>query len=201
MILIQSPTNIMDYSQIILNKKNITDFAEERNRALSAVERGKWVLFLDSDETLSPELKDEIRNLNPGACGGFYVKRKNYFLGRYAGTDKIIRLVKKGSGKWARQVHETYHPRGGIEVGLLKNYLIHNTAKNLHAYIDKINNYSTLHALANKKEGKKASVVKIIFYPIFKFVQTFVKSGHVVFSLFQSFHSFLSWSKLYFLRS
>ena len=193
----------MNISLITIKNKKIIDFAKERNEALSAVERGKgkWVLFLDSDERLSAELENEIKNLNPGRYGAYYIKRKNYFLGRYVGTDKIIRLIKKGSGKWRRLVHETYHPRGGTEVGLLKNYLIHNTAKNLHAYIDKINNYSTLHALANKKEGKKASVFKIIFYPIFKFIQTYAKSRHVVFSIIQSFHSFLSWAKLYFLRS
>ena len=190
----------MDISLITIKNKKIEDFAKERNRALRQTQ-GKWVLFLDSDEIMSSELETEIKNLNLGICGGFYVKRKNYFLGRYVGTDKIIRLVKKGSGKWVRQVHETYHPRGGTKIGLLKNYLVHNTAKNLRAYINKINNYSTLHASANKKEGKKPSVLKIIFYPIFKFVQTFVKSGHFVFSLMQAFHSFLSWSKLYFLRS
>ena len=190
----------MEISIITINNKKINDFAKERNRALSAVERGEWVLFLDSDEVLSPELKEEIKNLNPGIYDGFYVKRKNYFLGRYVGTDKIIRLVKKGFGKWQRQVHETYHLAGGTEAGYLKNCLIHNTAGNLYDYLSKINNYSTLHALANKKEGKKATLFKIVFYPVLKFVQTFVKSGHIVFSLMQAFHSFLSWSKLYFLR-
>ena len=192
----------MNISLITIKNKKIIDFAKERNRALRQAQgKGEWVLFLDSDEILTPELENEIKNLNPGRYGAYYIKRKNYFLGRYVGTDKIIRLVKKGSGKWTRQVHETYHPRGGTEVDMLKNYLIHNTAQNLHTYIDKINNYSTLHALANKKEGKKASVFKIVFYPIFKFIQTYAKSRHVVFSIIQSFHSFLSWAKLYFLRS
>lgn len=186
-------------STVVLKNKKINDFAKERNLALMHA-RKDWVLFVDSDEKVSPALAREIKKLKPSGCSGFLLKRKNYFLGWYVGTDKIIRLVKKGSGKWTRQVHETYHPRGGTKVGLLKNYLIHNTARNLHAYIDKVNNYSNLHALANKKEGKKVSVLKIIFYPIFKFVQTFVKSGHVIFSLLQSFHSFLAWSKLWIIQ-
>lgn len=194
----------MKISVITIKNKKIEDFAEERNRALRlamlAQGKGKWVLFLDSDEVLTPELETEIKSLNPGAYGGFYVKRKNYFLGQYAGTDKIIRLVKKGSGEWRRIVHETYRLAGGTKAGYLKNCLIHNTASNLHDYISKINNYSSLHALANKKEGKKAFLFKIVFYPILKFVQTFIKSGHIVFSLMQALHSFLSWSKLYFLR-
>lgn len=190
----------MHFEIITLKKNNITDFAEARNKLLLKA-KSNWVLFLDSDETLSPELKEEIKNLNPGIYGGFYIKRKNYFLGQYVGTDKIIRLIKKGFGKWKRQVHETYHLAGDTEAGCLKNCLIHNTAGNLYDYLSKINNYSTLHALANKKEGKKATLFKIVFYPVFKFVQTFVKSGHVVFSLMQAFHSFLSWTKLYFLST
>ena len=190
----------MKISTIILKKEHIADFAKERNLLLGKTD-ADWILFLDSDEVLSAELKEEINNLNPGNYGGFYLKRRNYFLGRYVGTDKVIRLVKKDSGKWERPVHETYHLAGDTKAGYLNNYLIHNTADNLHDYLNKINNYSSLHALANKKEGKKTTLLKIIFFPVFKFVQTFVKSGHIVFSLMQAFHSFLSWSKLYFLRS
>lgn len=170
---------------ITLKKKGISDFAKERNRLLSK-SKSKWVFFLDSDERLS----------------GYKIERKNYFLGKYIGTDKLIRLVKKGWGKWVRRVHETYHPRGGTRVGELKNpYIIHNTAKNLHDYIAKINFYSTLHAQANRKEGKKSILFKIVFYPTLKFFVELVKSKHLVFSIMQSLHSFLSWSKLYFLRS
>ena len=189
----------MQYSLIVLKKENITDFSKVRNEALKKV-RGEWIFFVDNDEIVTDALALEIRNLKNSIYDGFYVKRKNYFLGRYVGTDKIIRLVKKGFGKWKRQVHETYHLAGGTETGYLKNCLIHNTAGNLYGYIGKINNYSTLHALANKKEGKKPTIQKIIFYPLFKFIQTYAKSRHVVFSIIQSFHSFLSWSKLYFLR-
>lgn len=189
----------MKISIVTLKNKKIDDFAKERNRTLRKTQ-GKWVLFLDSDEIMSSELKAEIKNLDPGGYGGFYVKRKNYFLGWYAGTDKIIRLVKKGSGKWERFVHETYHPRGGTKIGLLKNYLIHSTAKDLHAYVDKINNYSTLHALANQKEGKISSLFKIVFYPKMKFLQNLLAGRGFVFSMLQSFHSFLGWSKLWFLQ-
>lgn len=189
----------MKISTVTLKKEHITDFADERNLALRLA-KDEWVLFLDSDEILSKELKEEIRNLNPGTYGGFYLKRKNYFLGQYVGCDHIIRLVKKGSGKWQRLVHETYHLAGDSEAGYLNNYLIHNTADNLHDYLNKINNYSTLHALANRQEGKRATLLIIIFFPVFKFMQTFVKSRHFVFSLMQAIHSFLSWSKLYFLR-
>ena len=86
-------------------------------------------------------------------------------------------------------------------MGEIDNYIIHNTAVNLATYVNKINNYSTLHARANLKEGKKSNLLKIIFFPMAKFIVTYLRSRHIVFSIMQSLHSYLSWTKLYFLQS
>ena len=182
----------MKYSLITLRKKNIKDFAKERNMLLRQT-KDNWVFFVDSDEMMSPKLNKEIGDLNPTVFNGFYVKRKNYFLGQYVGTDNIIRLGKKGGGNWTRGVHETWKIKGPI--GLLNNCLIHNTASSLKDYVSKINFYSTLHSKENKKEGKSVSVAKIVVYPSLKFFVELAKSKNVVFSIMQSFHSFLSWSK------
>lgn len=181
---------------VTLNKKGITDFALERNILLKK-SKSDWLFFVDSDESVSKELANEISNLDlqNSGCNGFAVTRKNYFLGQCVGHDKIVRLGRKDNGIWKRTVHETWVING--EIGQLKNPLIHNTAKNLHEYISKIDFYSGLHAKANKKEKKTATLFKIIFYPSLKFVQTLVLSKNVVFSIMQAFHSFLSWSKLY----
>ncbi len=179
-------------STLTLNKPNITDFAKERNELLKKA-KTDWILFLDSDEKLSKPIKDISNKFD-----GYYLTRKNYFLGQYVGTDKIIRLGKKNSGKWKRSVHETWEID---KVGEIDNYIIHNTAVNLAAYVNKINNYSTLHARANLKEGKKSNLLKIIFFPMAKFIVTYLRSRHIVFSIMQSLHSYLSWTKLYFLQS
>ena len=186
----------MKYAVATLNKKSITDFAKERNDLFKKASEN-WVLFLDSDEILSEELKTEIYDLGSKIYDYYYLKRKNFFLGKYVGTDKIIRLVKKGSGMWVRAVHETFQPSHLLRVKALNGCLIHNTADNLFDYLNKINIYSSLHATANKKEGKKSNLVKIIFFPIFKFVQTYLKSKNIVFSIMASLHSFLAWSKQY----
>jgi hypothetical protein len=114
-------------------------------------------------------------------------------LGQYAGTDKIVRLGRKNAGKWERRVHETWKIKGNI--GQLKNLLIHNTATNLRDFIDKINFYSTLHAEENRDSGKESNTFKIVFYPIYKFVQSLIIGRGFVMSMLQSFHSFLAWSK------
>lgn len=191
----------MNYSLIILNKKNITDFSKERNELLKKA-KNDWAFFIDSDETIS-NFHDKVGSSFPisNQFSSYQFLRKNYFLGSCVGTDKIIRLVKKGTGKWERAVHEVWTPNDKSKVGDINEEITHNTADNLKDYLGKINNYSTLHALANGKEGKKSTLFKIIFYPLLKFMQTLFKSRHGVFSLMQAFHSFLSWSKLWIIQT
>jgi len=179
---------------ITLNKKGITDFAKERNRLLDEA-KSEWVFFVDSDETISNFPASPAGRQLPisNEFSGYQFIRKNYFLGQYVGEDEIIRLGKKNSGKWIRRVHEVWDIKG--KIGKLNNPIIHNTADNLNGYISKINLYSDLHAKANMEEGKKATLFKIIFYPPLKFIVTLVKSKNIVFSIMQSLHSFLSWSK------
>lgn len=109
------------------------------------------------------------------------------------GEDKVLRLARKDAGRWVRKVHETWRVKG--KVGTLKNYIVHNTARDLHSYIDKMNCYSGLHAKENINEHKKCSLLKIIFYPQIKFLQNIVQGRGFVFSVLQSFHSFLGWTK------
>lgn len=177
---------------ITLKKSRITNFASERNLLLNAA-KSEWVLFLDTDEILSNELKKEISDLDPKECGGFIIKRKIIFLGKEIGEDKVVRLVKRNSGKWVRAVHETWQTRQ--EVGPLDGYIIHNTANNLHDYIDKINKYSVIHAKENLREGKTSNLFKIIFFPKLKFIQNIFEGRGFTFSMLQSFHSFLGWAK------
>lgn len=184
----------MDYQTLVLNEPDIADFAMSRNRLLNSA-KSEWVLFLDTDEKLSPELEDEIENLDPNDFNGFYIKRKIIFLGKEIGRDRVLRLAKKNAGKWTRKVHETWNIEG--KVGTLNNCIIHNTAGNLNSYITKMNNYSGIHAAENKKEGKSSNLFKIIFYPKAKFVQNIISGRGFVFSMLQSFHSFLGWVKLW----
>lgn len=185
-------------SILTLNKSNITDFAEARNDLLQKA-KTDWVLFLDKDEKITQVNQLFSNTLNQKKTA-YYLFRKNYFLGQFVGTDKIIRLVKKRTGKFVRKVHEVWKPNDLSKVGVIDVPIIHNTAYNLTDYLNKINNYSTLHAKANLKEGKKSNLFKIIFFPIGKFIVTLIKSKHVVFSIMQSLHSYLAWTKLYFLQ-
>ncbi|MFZ3301944.1 MAG: hypothetical protein WA152_04495 [Microgenomates group bacterium] len=175
----------------ILNKQNIADFAKERNNLLQKA-KTDWVLFLDNDEKLSSSITEISDKYD-----GYILKRKNYFLGQYVGTDNIVRLGKREFTTWKRSVHEIWDIKN---VGKLNIYIIHNTADSLSEYLKKMNNYSDLHAAANLQEGKKSNLLKIILFPIAKFFVTLFKSKNVVFSIMQSLHSYLAWTKLYFLQ-
>lgn len=177
---------------ITLKENNIDDFAEARNKLLDT-SRSEWVFFVDSDETISKELKKEIEDLDPKDFSGFYVKRNIFFLGQRIGTDRVLRLGKKNAGRWKRKVHEVWKINGNI--GVLKNYITHKTAKDLHTYLEKMNKYSDIHASENLRERKRSNLIKIICYPKLKFVQNILSGRGLVFSLMQSLHSFLGWAK------
>jgi hypothetical protein len=180
---------------ITLKKNQIDDFSSERNDLLRKA-KAKWVFFLDSDEEMREDLKKEIEEaVRSEKFNGYYVYRKNFFLGKFIGKDKIIRLAKKAGGRWKRSVHEKWEIKG--ETGTLKNFLIHNTSPSLNDYIDKINKYSVMHSEANRLEGKKSNLIKIVIYPKIKFIQSLLMGRGVVFSILQAFHSFLAWSNLW----
>jgi glycosyltransferase involved in cell wall biosynthesis len=188
------------------------DFASQRNFGLDKA-NSKWVLFVDADERVSEKLRDEIIQItaNPfiEKCG-FFIKRRDFLWGkelRYGevGRIKLLRLACKDSGKWVRRVHEKWRVVG--RTGTLNNPINHHPHASLREFLLSINRLSTLHARANKEEGKKSSLVKIIFWPLGHFlVNFFVKKGFLdktpgfMVAMMMSFHSFLSWSKLWILQ-
>lgn len=172
------------------------NFAEQRNYGLQKT-HGEWILFLDSDEQLTPKLKQRILSLND-PYDGFYLFRKNYFLGKPVGRDRILRLAKSGSGKWARAVHEKWKVKG--KIGKLGGEIIHKEGT-LRQVIAKTNLYSTIHARENAREGKTSNLLKIVLFPKAKFVQNVLTGKGFVFGIIHSFHSYLAWSKLWLLQN
>lgn len=184
------------------------DFASQRNFALDK-SQGQWVLFIDSDEIVTPELKSEIvKSIRiPLGCDGFYLNRLDNIWGktlRFGETGNInfVRLAKKSAGRWKRLVHEVWQVPGAI--GTLKSPILHYPHQSLHEFIDDINTMSDIDVEAKKGEKKHSSLTKIIFWPSGKFIWNWkLKLGFLdgthgfVMALMMSFHSFLSWSKLW----
>jgi glycosyltransferase involved in cell wall biosynthesis len=123
-------------------------FAAQKNSAIAHA-TGDWVLSLDADEEVSPELAREIQGLLAGEprFSAYRIPRLNHFLGkplRHGGywPDPKLRLFRRGSARFAqRPVHETIEATG--PVGTLKNPLIHHCYPTLDEYIEHMNRYSS----------------------------------------------------------
>ena len=134
-------------------------FAAQKNSAIAHT-TGDWILSLDADEEVSPELALEIQSLLGGepAFGAYRIPRLNHFLGeplRHGGywPDPKLRLFRRGTARFAeRPVHETMQADG--PVGQLKGQLIHRCYPTLSEYIEHMNRYSSIAAEAIEAQGR-----------------------------------------------
>jgi glycosyltransferase involved in cell wall biosynthesis len=159
-------------------------FAAQKN---SAMEKGSgdWVLQLDADEALEPELVQEIDNATSaaGTISGFYIPRKNFFLGRWIKhggfyPDPKLRLIRRGAGKFEEYgAHPTIRVKG--PTGQLKHALIHNAYPTLRGYIDHMNSYSSSGAQIAVARGYRSfRLIDIVARPKLTFIYNyFVRLG------------------------
>jgi glycosyltransferase involved in cell wall biosynthesis len=138
-------------------------FAAQKNSAIAHA-TCDWILSLDADEEVSPELAEEIQALLAGdsAFGAYRFPRLNHFLGRplrHGGywPDPKLRLFRRGAARFAdRQVHETMQMTGDASapVGRLRGHLIHHCYPTLSDYIEHMNRYSSIAAQALVASGR-----------------------------------------------
>lgn len=193
----------------VLTRKLAGDFASQRNFGLKKA-KNKWILFLDADERVSKELAEELMqtvNNSFVRAKGMYIKRVDHIWKkklRYGetGNTKLLRLMVKGAGSWKRRVHEKLVVKG--ETMTLRFPIEHYPHPSVREFIASINQWSSMHAKANKHEGKSAFIIKIVFWPPAHFVKNYIfKLGFLdgiqgfMVALIMSFHSFLSWAKLW----
>jgi glycosyltransferase involved in cell wall biosynthesis len=139
--------------------------------------RNEWVLSIDADERVSPELREEISNLDFSKTDGFYIPRRNYFLDKIIRScgwspDYQLRLFRKSKTTLSdRQVHEGFVVDGKKEY--LKNELIHYTHTSITSTLEKVNEYSTLEAV-EKSRRVHVNGLKMFFKPIWEFFHHFI---------------------------
>lgn len=188
------------------------DFSAQRNWVMGQTAHD-WVLFVDSDEIVTPELQNEIKNLpleqnKDTVC--YRLKRIDMFMGQKvthgelakAAHQGIIRLVRKGTGSWNGAVHEEWVASGNV--GTLINPLFHEPHQSIAEFLREVNMYSNLRAKELYKAKKKTSWFELLAFPFGKFFYTyFIKMGFLdgppgfIYSFMMSFHSFLVRAKLF----
>ncbi len=157
-------------------------FAAQKNSALAKASCD-WVLSLDADEEVSPELATNIGALlhsgTPPQFAGYKMNRRNMYFGKWikrAGyyPDPKLRLIKRGAAEFElRAVHEDLKMAGPL--GHLKGDLIHHAYPSLENFIEHCNRYSTLGAqMVVEKRHVGFSFINIVLRPLFRFLYSYI---------------------------
>lgn len=181
-------------------------FSSQKQKAVDYA-KNAWVMILDADELVTPELKHEMMSeIAAGNNVGFYVPRKSFFLGRWIRhsgwwPDYTLRIFRKDSGYVEpREVHEKVVVKGSA--AYLKNPLIHNAYVTLNDYIRKMDLYSGLAAEAMFRQKGLPSSLSIIINPVAVFVKMYIlrqgfrdgRHGFILAVLY-AFQTFLKYAK------
>lgn len=178
---------------------------------------GDWILNLDADEELSPELKEEIKNItnpqratrNPQLINGYWIPRKNYIFGKWIQhslwwPDYQLRLFKKGYGKFPeKHIHEYLEVRGATEK--LRNPLIHHNYRSISQFLYKMEQIYTENEVKNLVERKlEVKWPEILRAPTSDFLKNYFSlEGYkdnqhgLILNLLQSFTPLIVQSKLW----
>lgn len=155
----------------------------QKNRALDQA-TSDWVLCLDADERVGPELRAEIEHILTlnNADAAYKTPRRSSFCGRFMKhsgwwPDYVTRLFRRGSARFSNlRTHTSLIIEG--TVGKLKGPVIHMALADLHEALDKTNAYSSAGALTLFERGKQASLRKAIGHGLWAFIRTyFIRLG------------------------
>ncbi len=185
-------------------------YTDQKNWALAQA-KGDWILSLDADEELTPQLNAEIEKTlasAPDNVNGYWIARKTFFLNkwmRYCGwwPDFQLRIVRQGK---SYNTDEPLH--AGLEVGgetrQMNEPMHHYPVETVHQYLEKINRYSALDVMAMKPKKKKYWPYYLTVAPFMTFIRTFIsrkgyKDGWHGFVLcgLDMFHDFSRYAKLW----
>ncbi|MBZ0203321.1 MAG: glycosyltransferase family 2 protein [Ignavibacteria bacterium] len=178
--------------------------------------KGEWIIWLDADERVTTELKEEILQITSrkDADDAYLINRKSFFISKFIKhsgwyPDYTLRLFRRTANiKFdAAKVHEKTNYKG--TASKLNNELLHYTDRDFEHYTNKMNRYTTLSAqeLCSKNKNASTSYFDIIFRPAFSFFKMyFLKLGFLdgymglVLCTLSSIHVMMKYSKLYFLN-
>jgi len=199
------------FGATIIIADNPPIFHINKQKAIDACS-GKWILQLDADEQVTPELGREIREIieKDSKFSGFWIKRKNYFLGYWLKKggqypDPVIRLFKKGKAFLpCKSVHEQMEVEG--DIGWLENDMLHYSVPTFSRYLTNSNRYTSLSARELGEKEIEFNLLNHLNYFLLKPFSTFLSlylrhKGFIdgfpgfVFALFSGLHFPISYIK------
>lgn len=171
---------INTFTNVKLIQNHFINFTDQRNFALDQV-TNSWVLFIDADERLTPDLKQEIVKIinSKDPVSAYLIYRTFMFKNRklnFSGwqTDKIFRLFDKNKCRYTedRMVHEKLNVQGKSKI--LKHKLIHFSYVSFQDYKAKMYSYGILKANEKQKKGQRWSFFLMLFHPLYTFLYQFI---------------------------
>ncbi|MGH8127489.1 MAG: glycosyltransferase family 2 protein, partial [Gammaproteobacteria bacterium] len=165
----------------VIVERNWRGFGIQRQRA-QVEARGEWILMIDSDERLTPGLREEIHAaLNANAPDTAYtLPRLSWVFGRYIRhsgwwPDHVLRLYRRKHGGYNDAlVHEWVELVNGIRVRKLTQPLLHHTYRDMHEYLVKSAGYAAAWAQQRKAAGRKASIASGLTHALSCFLRMYV---------------------------
>jgi glycosyltransferase involved in cell wall biosynthesis len=153
-------------------------FGRQKQFAVESA-RHDWVLCLDADERVTPQLAESIGKVIAAPREYVYrMPRCNRFMGRWLRhgegyPDWNTRFFHRAHARWSNdEVHE--HVISTEAVGQLKGDLLHESAETLASYLDKQNRYTSLQADALVRDGVRVSAMQLIGSPLVRFMKFYV---------------------------
>jgi glycosyltransferase involved in cell wall biosynthesis len=167
-------------------------FGVQKSRALAAA-TGRWVLSIDADERVTPELGQSIRAVvdaetsghlaqletppERGKLAGYELSRLSNFCGQWMRhgdwyPDRVLRLFLREHGRFSDdRVHERLMVSGPI--GRLDGDLLHDSMPTLEAALDKMNRYSSGRALDKVQSGGHGGFMAALVHALWAFVRCY----------------------------
>jgi len=195
----------------VFKHKKINYVEPARNFAIEKA-KNEWVLILDPDEEVKPELKNFFKKEIKTPKGDYYrIPRKNIIFGKwmkYSGwwPDFNIRFFRKGNVSWGNKIHSIPITTGvGIDLPIDGKFAIkHMHYSSLEEYITRMNRYTTVQVRDLVKSGKEFSWIDLIVKPTAEFLRRyFAEKGYkdglhgLALSLLQSASELVLYLKLW----
>ena len=184
-------------------------YSAQKNYA-AGIASNDWILSLDADERVTPELADEIRYTlhSEPAARGYRIPRVTWYLGRWIRStdwypDYQLRLYDRRAGKWnGRRVHESVELQG--TPAFLRHELQHYAYRDIAHHLATIDRYTTLAAEQWLAEGRRTNGFEILIHPRLAFLRNYLVRGGIkdgaaglLVSKLNSYYVFLKFAKLW----
>lgn len=185
-------------------------FGRLRNEAVAHATH-EWVFSLDTDERMTPELRDEVRGVLASGprADAYFVPRRNYFLGRWIRHSgwypdyRQPQLFHKDRMRYRDEiVHEGFDLEG--KASFLKEHVVQYPFRNIDHYLQKVNRYAGLMAQRMVQQGTPFRTHQLVTHPLFTFAKMYVARlgildgmpGLILAGLY-AYYAFLKYARLW----